>query len=100
MKTVPNDVSTTTMQQFATRRARHLASLGILLVLFLGIAMLQDRRSDSVGLSENASTAAIVVLLLGGAAFSFWNWRCPACSRYLGRTFNPRFCPRCGVALR
>ena len=27
-------------------------------------------------------------------------WRCPACSRYLGHRFNPEYCPRCKVQLR
>lgn len=35
--------------------------------------------------------------ILALAALSFWNWRCPACEKYLGKTNNPKFCPSCGV---
>jgi hypothetical protein len=42
--------------------------------------------------------AAVVVL--GTVVFNLFNWCCPACGRYLGRTFNPAFCARCGIALR
>jgi len=33
-------------------------------------------------------------------AFSIWNWRCPACRAYLGKTTDARHCRRCGVLLR
>jgi drug/metabolite transporter (DMT)-like permease len=47
-----------------------------------------------------------LLALAGGSAFvayaifSIVNWRCPACSRYLGKGMNPSFCPRCGTRLR
>jgi len=41
-----------------------------------------------------------LILAVGALAFSLLNWRCPGCSKYLGRGINPRRCPRCGVALR
>jgi len=37
---------------------------------------------------------AVVVLSL---AFSWWNWRCPACRTPLGRGTSPRRCPECGA---
>jgi hypothetical protein len=40
------------------------------------------------------------VLVAGALIFSLRNWRCPACNRYLGRTFNPRYCQGCGFELR
>ena len=39
--------------------------------------------------------ALVAVALL----FSFWNWRCPACHKYLGKKISHRFCDQCGVAL-
>jgi hypothetical protein len=32
--------------------------------------------------------------------FSFRNWRCPACDKYLGKAIGPRFYAKCGVALQ
>jgi hypothetical protein len=43
----------------------------------------------------------IIVLPVAAAlAFSFYNWRCPACKAYLGRSWNPKHCQHCGIELR
>lgn len=43
---------------------------------------------------------ALGVVLAGALAFSLWNWRCPACHRYMGkRAFGLRFCAGCGARL-
>lgn len=40
------------------------------------------------------------VFLLGVAvAFSWINWRCPACRAQLGFRWNPHHCPGCGLVL-
>ncbi len=39
------------------------------------------------------------VLVLGALAFSLFNWRCPACNKYLGKAISPKFCSNCGVEL-
>jgi rubrerythrin len=41
----------------------------------------------------------IVLFFAAAVVFSLFNWRCPACSSYLGKRFNPRFCPSCGAQL-
>jgi len=38
-------------------------------------------------------------LVLASATFSWLNWRCPACAKYLGKGLSPNHCPKCGVAL-
>jgi hypothetical protein len=42
--------------------------------------------------------------LLGYAVFclifSLFNWRCPSCKGYLGKTINPKHCQKCGIELR
>ncbi len=35
----------------------------------------------------------IIFILLG---FSVYNWRCPACNKYLGKSGIPKYCPKCG----
>jgi len=39
------------------------------------------------------------VLFTGGIGFSLFNWRCPACNKYLGKSINPKFCSKCGAPL-
>ena len=41
-----------------------------------------------------------LAIVMGAFVFSFVNWRCPACGKYLGQIPVRRHCPRCGVALR
>jgi len=43
---------------------------------------------------------AALLVMLGVLVFSLYNWRCPACRKYLGRAMNPKVCARCGVVLQ
>jgi len=82
--------------EFATRRRRQIA---VAVVIGLGAILLlimPDRQA------VNRAPGILLLFAAMGAilVFTFQNWRCPACGRYLGRGANPSFCPRCGVALR
>ena len=46
----------------------------------------------------NGFVLLIAIALMG--LFSFYNWRCPACNRYLGGRMLPKYCSICGVKLR
>jgi hypothetical protein len=46
--------------------------------------------------APKAGFAVVVALLL----FSFKNWRCPSCNKYLGKGGAPVFCPKCGAQLK
>ena len=81
------------------RRNQTLVSVPFFVVL---VVLAFTRGSDAVGRLTN-TTAILYGLLFAGVigvlVFSFRNWRCPACNRYLGRTFNPRHCVGCGAQL-
>ena len=89
-------------QQFRTRRKRQIILAIPLVALVVGFAVLTDEKSGGtvVGLPMSVAGPAFLVLIVGAIVFSFRNWRCPACDRYLGKSMNPRFCPKCGVALQ
>ena len=40
-----------------------------------------------------------VVIIIGVVIFSFKNWRCPNCNKYLGKSLSPKFCQHCGEEL-
>ena len=83
---------------FAVRRRRQfLLAIPLLPVI---IAVIVAREGDSVlfGLPSDVWGPVFFVFVIGALAFSLWNWRCPACSKYLGKSVSPRYCPRCGVA--
>lgn len=87
-------------QEFAVRRRKQIILI-VPLVALIGFAVLVDQRNGGVVLGIPAAVAGPALLVLVGAAvvFSFWNWRCPACNKYLGKGLGPRFCPKCGVPL-
>jgi hypothetical protein len=81
-----NDVDV--QREFAKRRMRQL-----LLAIPLFIAIVSSR------FVVRPPMGLIVLFFAAAVVFSLFNWRCPACSSYLGKRFNPRFCPSCGAQL-
>jgi hypothetical protein len=82
------------------RRQMILGALVLALLIFGRVLPAATRQEMLAGVPESTVTIGVLVLVLGVIAFSFRNWRCPACNRYLGRSMNPRFCDKCGVELR
>ncbi len=54
---------------------------------------------DSTGSVQGVAFEIVAALLLAAIGVTFFVWRCPACSSYLGRSLSPRECPRCGARL-
>ena len=86
---------------FALRRRRQLIAI-VPTVLFAFLMGAGDGRHGShlAGIPRSFAMFAAFAGVAGIVWFSFRNWRCPSCDRYLGRTMNPAFCPRCGIPLR
>ena len=86
---------------FALRRRRQLIAI-VPTVLFAFLLGASDGRHGShvAGLPQSFTMFAALAGVAGIVLFSFRNWRCPSCDRYLGRTMNPSFCSRCGIPLR
>ena len=86
--------------EFARRRKRQILATIPFLVVVLAIAMASGKSSDQLlGLPVTIWGPVAAVVFIGTIAFAFQNWRCPACNKYLGKNWGPRFCPNCGVAL-
>lgn len=86
-------------REFRVRRFRqHAVSLPLFaMVIGLGIWSLTKPEVSEVG---SSLMALPIVIALAVLAFSVWNWRCPSCNGYLGKTINPKECPKCGTELR
>ena len=87
--------------EFAARRRRQLMVAGPLIIL----TVLFVTANESTGLVLGSIPISVllpvfIVAVIGAVVFSLKNWRCPACNKYLGKAFNPSFCPKCGVGLR
>ena len=88
-------------QDFAAKRRRQIVAIFPLLAFALFTAFTDKDHGVSVlGIPPVALMFTVAAVALASVAFSFWNWRCPACGKYLGRGLSPRFCSRCGVELR
>jgi peptidoglycan/LPS O-acetylase OafA/YrhL len=82
--------------EFAKRQRRQLA---VAAVIFAGAILVMIMRNRSP-LESPVGLALLIGAMAAILIFTLQNWRCPACEKYLGKGGFPRFCPRCGVALK
>lgn len=88
-------------EKFAARRGRQ-----IVVAIVFGIVLLAVYGARIAGYDKTAANSVVIwgpvflALVVGALGFSFYNWRCPACNGYLGRSLNPRYCSKCGAQLR
>ncbi len=87
--------------EFAKRRKRQLL-VTIPIVAFILLVRVFAKGEDALifGFPASVVMGAAFAILLGIVAFSLWNWRCPACNKYLGKGISPAFCSKCGVPLQ
>ena len=99
-------MESTEQQQAEHRKAyenllRHQrAVIFTLVVIIVAMVIGQDLSRTALGVSYSMQALIVFVLTVFGTVFSLRNWRCPACRRYLGGSFDPEHCHRCGVRLR
>jgi hypothetical protein len=88
------------MQQFGVRQNRQSLAISVTLLLLLALTVVY-KRGDLFGeFSKMSIVSAQIVTIAAFVAFSFFNWRCPSCKKYLGADINKRGCKRCGTRLR
>jgi hypothetical protein len=86
---------------FAVRRRRQLLISLPLIALFMGFAFLENGNPGAIlGIPASMVFPGFLAIIAGAIVFSLYNWRCPACNRYLGKQRSPKFCNKCGVALQ
>src|SRR5690242_13062672 len=87
--------------EFARRQRRqYLVSLPTFCLFLLFIVFNDPKRLAAMGLPSNAAVVVLLGVIAVLGVFTFWNWRCPACNRYLGKKARPKLCRRCGVRLQ
>jgi len=88
------------MREFGLRQSRQFIAIAVTLLLLLFLALLY-KRHDILGVfTKEAVIAAQILLVATFIGFSVFNWRCPSCTKYLGRDINRRICKKCGARLR
>lgn len=86
--------------EYSRRRTRQWLVTLPAIAAVLAVRWLDNARRMPFGLSQTTVVWAAVAIAFGVAIFSFINWRCPSCNKYLGRGFNPKYCRGCGFLLR
>lgn len=82
------------IREFELRRWRQLTAATLALVLLLGLAMLYKHiATNEIYVLQGFVIAAFI-------GFSYYNWRCPLCKKYLGHDIGRHRCRRCGSVLR
>jgi hypothetical protein len=89
-------------QVFRLRRKRQIILSIPLIFLVIALLFMEDKVNSGSVLGIPADTAGVgfFVFVIGSLLFSFRNWRCPSCNKYLGKRINPKFCSSCGVGLQ
>ena len=82
--------------EFARRQKRQFAVAAVIFAGAISLMILRDRSPFESPVGITLLVAAMAAIMV----FTFQNWRCPACQKYLGKGGFPRFCPHCGVALK
>lgn len=79
------------------RKLQIILTVPFIIVVIAFFILVRTETTAIAGISKDILLPIIVVLMFGGLIFSFFNWRCPSCNHYLGRTFSPSFCSKCGA---
>ncbi len=71
-----------------------------MIALVLGLLWFRDHpQAQFHGVTADKYAIVFLIGLVAAVAFTFKNWRCPACNGYLGRAMNPKHCVKCGAQL-
>src|SRR5688572_26933144 len=87
-------------QEFARRRTRQLLIVIPVLAAIFAMRSAGDSGEGMFGMPSSVVIAIGFAMVIGALVFTIYNWRCPACSKYLGRGINPSFCSKCGFKLK
>lgn len=88
-------------EEFKIRKKRQIISSAILIALMVYVIIAGEKPElRSPGIPEAYLIYIIIGVFIAVVAFSFFNWRCPACKKYLGRGLKHESCKNCGVRLQ
>jgi hypothetical protein len=85
--------------EFKKRRTRQIMAVGPIFLGFIALLSVEGNSVGVFGLPPNIVLGIAFALIISVLIFSLFNWRCPACQKYLGKAINPKFCVKCGVQL-
>jgi hypothetical protein len=90
-------------QQYKVLQRRvNIAFIPMLLALLTLFAATESMAAHAPKLAAMARGLTPIAFAVGVVAgiYMTWIWRCPFCKLSLGRSVNPKNCPKCGTELR
>jgi len=100
MVILPDNEKQQIIEEFQKRNRKQVALAIILLPLFIAFAIVSSKPDMLPCPLGSLFMLLCIFILLPAVVFSFMNYRCPACSAFLGDAINPSFCYRCKAQLR
>ena len=89
------------IDSFRKRKGKQIIATIPLVLAIIPLVMLEDSVEQALwGIPVNILFPVCITVFVAGIIFSIFNWRCPACSGYLGKAFSPKFCTKCGAQLQ
>lgn len=82
-----------------TKRRKRQITIAILAIPLVAARFFKTELRQLDFVNDQYFTYAILGLVGGLVIYSFFNWRCPKCNVYLGRSINLKHCSKCGVQL-
>lgn len=88
-------------KQFKTRKIRQIL-VAVLVIPIIGILFYvrENPTIELFGLNYDQIGKFSLIIIGIVLVFSYYNWRCPSCKKYIGKKINPNHCDNCGVELR
>jgi hypothetical protein len=86
--------------RYAVIRVRQRVAILLALSCVAFLAVISKYPGLFFELSKHWVIRLQVLIILLFVNFTAWNWRCPACKRYLGHDIGRKVCPKCGVPLQ
>jgi len=88
--------------EFRKRRNRQLLASVPMIVALIFLFMLKDMGASAfpAWIPEQLILPVCLGVVGIGVIFTLGNWKCPVCKRYLGKSFAPRYCQKCGAQLQ
>lgn len=87
-------------REFWLRQGRQVVAMAAALFLVLLLAVVYKRPDLFGEYSKNSLMAVQLVVIAAFIGFTVFNWRCPACKKYLGNAIYQRACRHCKTRLR
>jgi len=87
-------------QEFHQLQTHQIIGIAITMFVVMLCAVLYKRPGVLGEYSMSSLVAVQIVSIASFIVFTSYNWRCPACGKFLGADINKRGCNKCKTRLR